>query len=101
MFHKCRSWDHIKDKNIDFRNENYFPIVGDPCYRYCREVKEVFFRNWAASYLFLKALPTCQNDLINKYKEKRGVFTEVIRDLEVAAKRELNKQAPNAYRLLY
>ena len=66
MFHKCRSWDHIKDKDIKFRNENYYPLVGDPCYRYCREVKEVFFRNYAASYLFLKVLPECQADLIKK-----------------------------------
>lgn len=60
MFHKCRSWDHIKDKDDKFREDNYFTLVGDPCYRYCREVKEVFFSNFAASYLFLKAIAQCE-----------------------------------------
>ena len=75
-------------------------MVGDPCYRYCREVKEVFFKNFAASYLFLKALPYCQKQLVDKYQNKREIFVDVIRDLELSAKRELQRQAPQIYKLL-
>ena len=86
MFHKCRSWDHIKDKDDKFREDNYFALVGDPCYRYCREVKEVFFSNFAASYLFLKAISQCEDQLVEKYETKRQTFKQVIASLVQTAK---------------
>ena len=55
-FKKCKSKDHTEEEH-GLNDENYIPLVGDPCYRYSRQVKERFFNNQACSYLFLKAVP--------------------------------------------
>ena len=51
---------------------NYVDIVGDPCYKYAREVKLRFFKNFACSFLFLKALPY----LTEEFK-KRSNYDEI------------------------
>jgi len=33
--------------------QTYEPLIGDPCYRYNKSVKEKFFKNTFLSYLFI------------------------------------------------
>jgi hypothetical protein len=37
-------------------NSNYYPLVGDPCYRYRKEVKERFFNDISCSILYLLSI---------------------------------------------
>jgi len=48
-----------KSKKKNNKNSSYYPEVGDPCYKYRREVKEKFFGNVHTSFLFLLAIPFC------------------------------------------
>lgn len=42
-FEQCKTIDHLMKENKVDIGSNYIPIIGDPCYRYRREVKEAFF----------------------------------------------------------
>ena len=44
----------IKDK-VDEDSGLYFPLIGDPCYKYNRYVKERFLKNKSCAFLFLMA----------------------------------------------
>jgi len=39
------------------KNQTYSPLIGDPCYRYNREAKEIFFKNRVACKVFLGTIP--------------------------------------------
>jgi hypothetical protein len=52
MFNKTGTLDHLDDLGILDIGTNYFPLVGDPCYRFNREVKERFFNNVYCAFLF-------------------------------------------------
>jgi len=45
------------------------PIVGDPCYRYCRIVKENFFKNYACCFLYVKAVPYLRDNMKKEMKK--------------------------------
>ena len=42
-------------KGLDVVQDDYIPLVGDPCYLYNRLSKETFLKNASCSFLFLLA----------------------------------------------
>ena len=66
-FKICKTRDHLLSKGEQLNSDNYVEIVGDPCYRYCREVKENFLKNPACAFLFVRARPYLL-DFIKKQK---------------------------------
>jgi hypothetical protein len=70
MFKKTKTYDHLKDINTFETGENYCPLVGDPCYRFSRKVKETFFQHLGCSFLYIIAMP----HLIKNFPENQVII---------------------------
>ena len=58
----------IQNKIIE--GVNYFSLVGDPCYRFSRIVKERFFNDVSCAYLFKMSTPRLK-EILNTKGENR------------------------------
>ena len=76
--------DYLKSVGQDLTEDNYFPIVGDICYRYSREAKERFFEDEGCCFLFLKSMSYLQ-DQAKKEVKKNPNIKEILLGLKEEA----------------
>jgi hypothetical protein len=55
----CKTWDYIKYLPQREQQMQYTPLIGDPCYKYSRMAKELFFSSPHACFLFYITIPYC------------------------------------------
>ena len=66
---RCKSRQIAEGKNKNGNKSNkieYFPLVGDPCYKFSRLTKEVFLKNEYCAFLFVLAQDFLKEKLVKK-----------------------------------
>lgn len=87
MFKNTGSLDHLETLGILKEGQNYFSLVGDPCYRFSREVKENFFKNLPCAILFKIAVP----HLHGFFAGKKATYKNIIIEWDKVVENILNK----------
>jgi hypothetical protein len=62
--------------------KHYFALIGEPCYRYSRKVKELFFKDVYCRFLFMAAFDLLENQL-HKHEAILGKILKELRDLAI------------------
>lgn len=44
-----------KQRRNEKKESDYFPLIGDPCYKFNRLSKETFLKNKSCAFLFVQA----------------------------------------------
>ena len=76
----------VSSRNRRRNAKKYVWLVGDPCYNYSREAKEVFFRQAECSFLFLLAKTfILEQYKSEKFSHKADIMVEIVEDLSSLA----------------
>lgn len=67
-FRKCKTRISIFKQNERKNTQklDYYPLVGDPCYRYSRLTREKFLKNKACAFLMIKAEKYIREEICKK-----------------------------------
>ncbi|CDW81741.1 UNKNOWN [Stylonychia lemnae] len=70
QFQNCSSYYKITEKTLNKPFIQYFPIIGDVCYKFNRLSKEAFFKDKACAYIFLHASEYLKKNLYDKLQNQ-------------------------------